>query len=117
VKQGDTLENIASQFNLSLAELVGANPQILTEGLQLTIPSSAGGIVDDTVDTDTDKTGTLQDDTAPVNGSITYTVRPGDTLTAIAAQFNSSVPAIAAANNIANPDLISVGQVLTIPRG
>jgi murein DD-endopeptidase MepM/ murein hydrolase activator NlpD len=44
-----------------------------------------------------------------------YEVQPGDTLFSIAQQFGSSVDAIVAANNIANPSLISVGQKLTIP--
>jgi LysM repeat protein len=42
-------------------------------------------------------------------------VKPGDTLTAIAAKFGTTVAAIVAANNITNPNLISVGQVLVIP--
>ena len=44
-----------------------------------------------------------------------YVVQPGDTLFSIAQRFGSSVEAIAAANNIADPSLISVGQKLIIP--
>lgn len=44
----------------------------------------------------------------------TYTVRPGDTLTKIAAQYGTSVGAIASRNRIANPNLIRVGQRLVI---
>lgn len=47
-----------------------------------------------------------------------YTVVSGDTLWAIAARFygdGSKYPKIASANGIANPDLIMVGQKLTIP--
>ncbi len=48
--------------------------------------------------------------------STTYTVRSGDTLSKIAAMFGlSSWSGIVSANNIANPNLIRVGQVLTIP--
>lgn len=47
----------------------------------------------------------------------TYTVEPGDNLSIIARQFGVSVSEIAAANNIVNPSLIFVGQVLTIPGG
>ncbi len=47
--------------------------------------------------------------------SVTYTVKPGDTLYAIAVKYGTTVQAIAAANNIANPNLIQVGQVLKIP--
>jgi lysozyme len=45
----------------------------------------------------------------------TYTVKPGDSLYAIAAKYSTTVAAIASANNIANPNLIQVGQVLKIP--
>ncbi len=45
----------------------------------------------------------------------TYTVQPGDTLGSIASRYDTTVNAICAANNITNPNLISVGQVLTIP--
>lgn len=45
----------------------------------------------------------------------TYTVRSGDTLTAIAAKFGTTVAEISALNSIKNPSLIRVGQVLKIP--
>lgn len=45
----------------------------------------------------------------------TYTVRTGDTLFEIAVRFGTTVEALARANNITNPDVIRVGQVLTIP--
>lgn len=44
-----------------------------------------------------------------------YTVKRGDTLTRIAANYNTTVEALAASNGIKNPDKISVGDVLTIP--
>ena len=45
----------------------------------------------------------------------TYTVQSGDSLGKIALQFSVSVDDLMAANNLTNPDVISVGQVLTIP--
>ena len=48
----------------------------------------------------------------------TYTVQRGDTLSAIAKRFYGHAGEyrrIAAANNIANPDLIHPGQQLVIP--
>jgi LysM repeat protein len=48
----------------------------------------------------------------------TYVVKGGDTLSAIAQKFYGDAnlyPKIAEANGIANPDLINVGQELTIP--
>jgi LysM repeat protein len=43
-----------------------------------------------------------------------YTVRPGDTLSAIAWRFDTTVWAIARANGIWNANLIYPGQVLYI---
>lgn len=51
----------------------------------------------------------------PALAQTTYTVQPGDTLSAIAARFGVTVTAVAEANHIVNPNLINVGQVLTIP--
>ena len=45
----------------------------------------------------------------------TYKVRSGDTLSAIATRFGTTVAKLAALNSIANPSLIRVGQVLRIP--
>jgi murein DD-endopeptidase MepM/ murein hydrolase activator NlpD len=44
-----------------------------------------------------------------------YVVQPGDTLFSIAQRFGSTVEAIVAANDIADPSLIRVGQRLIIP--
>lgn len=46
---------------------------------------------------------------------MTYTVQPGDSLTAIAARFGVSVHHLAKVNNLWNIDIIYVGQVLVIP--
>src|SRR6476619_6353489 len=45
----------------------------------------------------------------------TYTVRSGDTLSQIASRYPSSVSALAKANHISNPNLIRIGQKLTVP--
>ena len=50
-------------------------------------------------------------------GPTQYTVQPGDTLARIAQQFDVPVALLARANDIANPNLIRVGQVLIIPDG
>ncbi len=46
-----------------------------------------------------------------------YTVRDGDTLTGIAAQFNVPTGELLSYNSIADPDLIHPGEVLVIRRG
>ena len=45
----------------------------------------------------------------------TYVVQPGDTLYRIAQMFGTNVPTLVGMNNIANPNLIYVGQQLRVP--
>ena len=45
---------------------------------------------------------------------IVYTVAPGDVLSGIAQRFGVNYMQIAQWNNIKNPDVISIGQKLTI---
>ena len=45
----------------------------------------------------------------------TYRIRQGDTLSAIAAKFKTSVSALARTNKIANPNLIIAGKSLRVP--
>lgn len=47
--------------------------------------------------------------------SFAYTVQPGDTLGKIAADNNVTVEQIVSENNIANPNVIQVGQEINIP--
>ena len=47
----------------------------------------------------------------------TYTVKKGDTLTSIAARFNTTVADLVDLNDITDPDYIVVGQVLIISGG
>lgn len=54
---------------------------------------------------------------APQPGGGTYTVRPGDTLAAIARRHGVTLQALIAANDLANPNIIHSGQILNIPGG
>ena len=49
--------------------------------------------------------------TTPLN----YTIKAGDSLSAIAAQYGISTAALMAANGITNPNLLTVGQIIVIP--
>ncbi|NIJ22169.1 LysM repeat protein [Sphingomonas naasensis] len=100
VKTGDTMSAIAREKGVSLSALIKANPQIvhpdlIRPGQHLNIP--AGGSAGE----------------APGE----YTIKPGDTLSAIAAQFGTTWQALAQANNISNPNLIFPNRTLTIPNG
>ena len=55
----------------------------------------------------------FSDDVKPVEIK-KYTVKPGDTLTAIAKQYNTTVAKLVKDNNIKNPDLIFAGQELIV---
>lgn len=46
---------------------------------------------------------------------MTYTVRSGDTLSAIAQAYDTTVEALVVSNGIKDKNLIYVGQVLKIP--
>lgn len=54
-------------------------------------------------------------ETVPEAKTEVYTVKKGDTLSAIAKKYGTTVNALASANNIKNVNLIKVGQKLTIP--
>jgi LysM repeat protein len=112
VTWGDTLTNIASRFGTSLSDILQANPQIsnpnlIFVGQELEIPT------DDAPPNPTPVPPPPT--TPPPTGSQTYIVQPGDTLSAIARRFNTTVTAIAQASGISNINYITVGQQLTIP--
>jgi len=46
---------------------------------------------------------------------ITYSVQAGDTLSAIAQQYDVSTEALVAANDLPDPDVLQIGQILVIP--
>lgn len=109
VKAGDTLGRIAARYGVSVASLVRTNgirnPDRIYIGQQLVISGSSAAPA-------------TQPSTAPASptGSI-YIVQRGDTLSRIAARFGSTVSALAARNGLANPNLIWVGQRLSIGGG
>jgi lysozyme len=102
VAAGDSFESIANKYGVTVRELVGANPQLLKIGDKLTVPLPVA----------IPQEGGSSSSPAPKR---TYTVQRGDTLYSIAIKLATTVSALAAANNIANPNLIQVGQVLVIP--
>lgn len=51
----------------------------------------------------------------PVYDFVTYVLRPGDTLSGIAARFGTTVSVLAELNHISNPDQIYAGDTIRIP--
>lgn len=99
VKAGDTLYSIAAKYKTTVTAIAKANNitniNLISVGQVLTIPTTQA---------------------PPPATTVKYTVKAGDTLYSIALRYNTTVAAIAKANNITNVNSISVGQVLTIPR-
>jgi len=119
VRPGDTLWRISRQFGTTVDAIVRANnipnPNLIYVGQTLEIPvgpTTAPPTVAPGV-TVTPAPPTVTPPPPPQQQ--TYVVHPGDTLTRIAARFGTTVQALAQANNIVNPNLIFVGQVLIIP--
>lgn len=104
VDNGDTLSGIAKSKDLSVEEIMEFNNMTsvtIRPGQDLKIPRD-----------DAAKTNTNQEKAA--EAKIYYTVRPGDTLSAIAARRNLPVEEIMAANSL-NSDFIKAGQELVLP--
>jgi LysM repeat protein len=102
VRSGDTLSRIARRCNTTVEAIVQENPEItnpnlIFPGMRLRMP-----IEIDRPDPDPD--------------TMTYLVRPPDTLEAIAERFGTTVEEMLAANpDIDDPEDIETGQRLVIP--
>ncbi len=98
VRQGDTLRSIAALYNTTWQAIAArnalANPNRIYVGQRLIIPAPGTN----------------------VNVTVrTYTVQPGDSLTAIANRYNTTVQALASTNGLTTTSVLFVGQVLQLP--
>ncbi|MCA9884533.1 MAG: LysM peptidoglycan-binding domain-containing protein [Anaerolineae bacterium] len=115
VQPGDNLYRISLRYGVSISAIASANNianiNLIYPGQVLVIPGADGGTPAPTPTPPPSDGGSN-----PGNpGGSVYTVVYGDTLSRIAARFGTTWQAIASANNIANPNLIYVGQQLVIP--
>lgn len=98
VEEGDNPSAIAAQFSIDLQTLLDVNSlsleSIIYPGQNLIIPPA---ISDDAF-------------TLPI-----HIVRPGDTLSTIAAAYGVDIASLQQANTTVNPDVLQVGQPLQIP--
>ncbi len=83
----------AASQPIILATIAGSNASLANQTVNQTGVSAAGG-----------------------TGVISYTVQPGEWLSSIARQYNTTVPAILAVNpQITDSDTLRPGQVIRIP--
>lgn len=94
VQAGDTLSAIANKFGTTVSNLVSinhiSNPNVIYVGQKIYVGEATQG------------------------QSNAYTVQAGDTLSAIASKFGTTWQDLAQKNGLANPNVIYVGQTLTI---
>ena len=96
VQNGDTLYSISRKFGVTVQDIRDANNlinDILSIGMNLIIP-----------------TGTTSN-----NNIIVYTVKRGDSLWALAREYNTTVNDIKQLNNLTS-DVLSIGQELQIKK-
>jgi len=96
VKLGDTIFSIAQKYNTTVDAIMMLNPGVdpynLQVGQTLCIPKPC-----------------------PPN-SLSYTVKPGDTIYSIAQKYNTTVEAIMMMNPGVDPYNLQVGQVICVPK-
>lgn len=112
VKSGDTLSSIATRYGMSYETLARlnniANPNFIRVGQILRLNA---GVTNTNVQNHT--TASVQHNNGNAHSGA-YTVKAGDTLSSIAARYGMSYETLARLNNIANPNLIRVGQTLNL---
>ena len=105
VKSGDTLSGIASQYNTTVNQIVSlnqlSNPNLIYVGQVLKLKNSQ-------------TTNSSSSSSTAATTAGTYTVKAGDTLSAIASRYSTSSSTLASLNSLSNPNLIYVGQVLKV---
>ena len=109
VRSGDTVSAIASRHGTTVAAVVAANGldarAFIRAGQALTIPGTGNP----------QPAAPAAPAAAPTSTGSTYTVRTGDTVSAIASRHGTTVAAVVAANGLDARASIRAGQNLTIP--
>ena len=120
VHSGDTLSSIANRFSTTVNTLAHLNDiqnvNRIYVGQRLLVRQSAP-VNNQNTTTTTTTTPNQNHTTAPVNNNNTvktYTVKSGDTLSAIANRFGMNYIQLAQINNIRNVNRIYVGQTLRL---
>ncbi|WP_162261197.1 LysM peptidoglycan-binding domain-containing protein [Liquorilactobacillus aquaticus] len=104
VKSGDTLTAIANTYSTTVSKIVTlnsiSNANFISVGQKLLVLKSSNS------------SSTTSSSTSSNNGI--YTVKSGDTLSAIARTYSTTVSTLASLNDISNTNYIYVGQKLRV---
>jgi|Deesub1362A_J573_1020465.scaffolds.fasta_scaffold11005_3 LysM repeat protein len=105
VLPGESLISIAEKYGTTVNAITEANDisesEIIRVGQELIIPQTSPTV----------------EVAAPFTEIITHVVEEGESLSSIAVEYGVEVSAIMEANQIANPELIRVGELLVVPFG
>ena len=127
VKPGETLYSISRAYGVTIKDLIAVN-QLQSDniyvGQKLIVPlttKSNGPRENNPSSLTASDVGSSSDLSASVNSSpnqhaFVHTVRRGETLYRISAQYGVSVESLCKINNISDKDALKVGQQLKIPR-
>lgn len=134
VKSGETLFGIANKFKVDKNELMTLNGLDYTSkvaiGQNLLIPSSADRLnalamdkakTTPAVNTDTTKKVTTTTTTVakttntPVVDFTNYKVKTGESLSVLAARYNTTVAGLAKINNLSSDAQLKIGQTILVP--
>lgn len=113
VARGDTLSHIARRYRTTVDAVADANRigrrSVIRPGQVLTVPVPAGTLPRQALSRPDDRTRSV-----PASGGSTYTVRKGDTLSAIARAHGISLSNLQRWNGLVGRSLIHPGQKLVI---
>ena len=104
VEPGQTISSIAAQYHTTVSVLAATNhladPNHVVIGSVLQVPGASGAMP-----------------AVPAAGNVggVVAVQPGQTLSSIAASFDTTVAALVSANSLIDPNNIVIGSVLRIP--
>jgi hypothetical protein len=114
----DAMERVGvAAFDVEMVAPDDPSPGRHVAGLERVLAAVAsGGATGAPVSSGGNSSGATSGNASGGGAWMTYVVQPGDTLANIAARYGVSSDAVAAANGLARPELIEVGQALRIPR-
>lgn len=114
VMPGDTLLRIASKFGIDVKALIALNG---IDDADRIAPGQRLRLKDVPRPVEAPRGGRDTEGVREASSNVHYTVQPGDTLSGIASRFGLDAAALAALNDLRNPELIAVGLQLRLSQG